>query len=185
MSPKASASSSGKRFLALVAAAGLAFALAPAHGADGLSVTATVPSGGAASKAGAKEEAAPKTDREIYYSLQEAIYKFPKSTDDRLRNIDRRAERLLLGGTSNASELKALRDYSHREIMMLAENYYQASREIPMKDAALAFRTRMMCEFYADAYRALGKGDIPTARNAMKRGKEKNDELLEAFSKDR
>jgi hypothetical protein len=135
-------------------------------------------------KGAAQAEAPQKTDREIFYGLSEVIYKYPKSTEDRLRSVDRRAERLLLGNGS-ASEIKALRDYSHREIMLLAENYYQASKNIPMKDSARAFRTRMMCESYSDAYRALGKGDVAAARTAMKRGKEQNDELLDSFSRDR
>ncbi len=120
-----------------------------------------------------------KSDQELFNELVKSFYQTPKSTESqetRLRQLERRAETLLLG-RGRETEIQQLRDSSIEDIRTLARNYAEAVKNIPFQDKTLAFRTQLMCKDYAEAFRDLARGDFREARLAMKRARDRRDEL--------
>jgi hypothetical protein len=133
----------------------------------------------AAAEAPAKE----KGDHELFNELEKGFYQTPKSTESQethLRQLERRAETLLLGH-GRETEIQQFRESSIEDIRTLARNYAEAAKNVSLQDKTLAFRTQLMCKDYAEAFRNLARGDLREARLAMKRARDRRDDLRAVF----
>ncbi len=131
----------------------------------------------------AKADGQEPGDHALFNKLEKGFYQTPKSTESqetRLRQLERRAE-TLLSGHGRETEIQQLRESSIEDIRNLARNYAEAAKNIPLQDKTLAFRTQLMCKDYAEAFRNLARGDLREARLAMKRARDRRDDLRATF----
>ncbi|MBI4025803.1 MAG: hypothetical protein HY360_12535 [Verrucomicrobia bacterium] len=129
----------------------------------------------------------PKSDREAYKELEKVFYAVEsdddkKADEKKLQRIESKAEELL-AAANNDADIKKFRQRSLADILALAQNYRDASRQAKFQDQTTTFKVQVMCDTYADAFKSLANGDINGARMPMKRAHEKRQEARASFVK--
>lgn len=125
--------------------------------------------------------AAPKTDAQKVKELEYAVY--ARQTDEKskpdyttLKALESKTEKLLTGGQSD-EEVQTFRRKSRDDLLDLAANYRDVSRQIELEDQTRAMNLQVVYQTYAEAYTALAKGDVGDARLKIKRAREKRDDI--------
>lgn len=136
-------------------------------------------------------DSAAKSPKEIYFELEKTFYVAKdvepnkvKTAETRGKQIESKAEGYLTaGGPEKDAEIKTWAQKYIPEILTLADNYRAAAKEARFPDQTLTFKVQLMCDGYAEAYRALAKEDLATARQAMKRALEKRRDVRDSVFK--
>lgn len=121
-------------------------------------------------------------EKSEFKEFEKRFYATEKSSDTHLKTAESNIQKVLRT-TKKEGELKNYEQKYKDDILALAENYSNASREVHFASDATNFRVKTMCEEFAEAYKSFSNGEYDQARLLLERARKKKDELRDLLSK--